>query len=526
MLRISRAALSGAVLAVVMVAGPAQADPYGASFKQKPLSAAAHGIAQQLISGKGRLNILYFGNSRVVGGWLPPPQTRGFCLAGLQPHTRARGLLVGAGFINPFWQPASGGALFSTVSTNGHPVVKLGEDVQIHTPWMQGVRLSSRQHITTSAVVPRGPISARDDLVFTVVYRRGPAEGSFVITPLSGATAATMKPLTSCARTVQAKDTRQARAAYVRITVSGVPQGSVVRGLKISGVIGQSHIYDLHAWTSAARGFVVGRIAVGGHGYPHQMRTTCGPVPRCARRDYVTNLASFDPDVVILQYANNQAAADIARQRHTGVADAVHELLERVREARKGRAFLTILQMDNRTPFKGSGFQLHWGLKDMLAIQAREPDTLLVNPNPHLPTDWPLQGKEQPSKYFRDAVHENPLGARAVWEAVFKDLQGAVGRLPAPTPGSGAAVTPPATSGAGPTSAPPVKRHSSTRASDERPEPKAAATPCATPTSGRAPDSADPPRSSGCAMIPGITGWHVALILLGGLLFLVRVRRH
>ena len=401
-------------------------------LEQKQLSPAVLEIAQKLVKGHGRLNILYFGNSRVVGGHLPPPKTRGFCLAGCQPHTRDRGLLVGTGFINPCWQPANAGALFSSITTDGTPVHELSEAVQLNTTSTQGVRLAAKQQITTSGVVPTGPLTARDTLSFTVIYRRGPDEGTFVMTPLSGETASTMKPLSSSARSVAAGATGGTRAAFVTISIPGVVSGTVVRGLEITGAKGNSHIYELHASTDASDGFVVGRIAVGGQGYPNQMRTTQGKAPRCKRQDFVTHIESFDPDVVILQYASNQLSQILATDGDTGWVKAARELLGRVREARKKKPFLTILQLDHPTPFKHSAFVVSWGMKDILSVQALEQDCLVANPGPRLPGDWPPEGTEQQSKYFRDAVHENPLGARVVWDAVFADLTAIVAEMSRP----------------------------------------------------------------------------------------------
>lgn len=417
--------------AVEAGAGPDAGIP-SFSVKQNPLSPKVLKIAQQLVNGQGKLNILYFGNSRVAGGWIAPPDTRGFCLAGCQPHTKARGLLTGTGYINPYWKPANGGALFSTVTTDGYPVHKLPEDVHLNTTCTQGVRLSTKQHITTSGVVPSGPISAKDALTFTVLYRKGPSEGTFVMTPLSGKTASTMKPLTASAKTMVAKATGVAHAAFVNISIPGVASGTVVRGLKITGSTGYSHIFELHARTSASTGFTVGRIAVGGHGYPNQMRTTKGKAPRCRRQDFVTHLESFDPDVVILQYASNQLAQELATNGNTGWVKAAKELLGRVRDARNKKPFLTILQLDHRRPTKNSGYVKNWAKKDILATQAVEKDCLVLNPDPYLPVDWPPEGTGTKSKYFRDTVHENPLGAKTVWGAMFKDLTAIVATMTPP----------------------------------------------------------------------------------------------
>ncbi len=421
-------------LGVVLLTVFSTGDARGAPYKQKPLSPGAYRIARQLVQGKGNLNILYYGNSRVTGGYLKWPHTRGFCFAGLQPHTQARGLLTGTGFINPAWAHANGGnALFSTVTTNGTPLTALGHDVQLNTPHKEGVRLAAGQHITTSGIVPAGPIRAKDAVTFTVNYRVGPAEGTFVITPLCGASASNMRPRGDLTRTVRARAAGTPRAAFTTITIPGVASGSVVRGLKITGSTGHSHIFTLHIKTTAATGFRVGRVAVAGQGYPNQMRTTKGPAPRCARADYIRHIASFDPDVVVLQYGANQAWQDVKAQGQTGVIEATRELLARIREARRNRPFLTILQLDHRSPCGGSVFFASWSRKDWLVVHALEDDVLLLDPEPRLPQDWPAQGSLQQSAYFRsDGIHETCLGSRIVWEAVFKDLQAVVAELPRP----------------------------------------------------------------------------------------------
>ena len=119
---------------------------------------------------------------------------------------------MGSGFINPVLIPATGGAMFATVTTDGTPVHKLSEAIQLNTTCYSGVRLVAKQHITTSGVVPSGPISAKDTLTFSVIYREGPGEGTFVMTPLSGKTASTMKLLISACFPKKKRPRRPIRA--------------------------------------------------------------------------------------------------------------------------------------------------------------------------------------------------------------------------------------------------------------------------------------------------------------------------
>jgi len=224
----------------------------------------------------------------------------------------------------------------------------------------------------------------------------------------------TMKPMTARRVTINAAAEGEPAAAVVTIKVPGVKSGTAVRGIKIVGLSRRCHIYDLHVVSEASKGLSVGRIAVGAHGYENQMRTDKGDSPRCRREDFVIYVRSFDPDVVVLQFADNQRSAK-------WVASA-RELLARVRLARKGKPFLTVLQVDHRSPFVHSKYKMELSRKHMAELYALEKDCLLLDAEPHLPSDWPPRGTSKKSKYFKDPVHETALGARKAWDAMFLDM--------------------------------------------------------------------------------------------------------
>lgn len=391
----------------------------GGALTQRPLSTDALRLAKQFASGTGRLRILYFGNSRVYG-------TSGFGLAGCMLHTKERGLLVGTGFINPSWKVANHGEIVPHITSTGQSVERCTEAVQLNTPAAHGACLRPGQQITTGAVLSARPISSADDLVFTVVYRRGPTEGTLQLTPLAGPDADSLKPVASAVKTVLATAPGDPRAAYVRVTIRGDSSGKLARALKITAVNGHNHIYDLHAWTTARSGYVVGRIGSSGHGFPFQMRTAKGKNPRCARQDYITNLESFDPDVAVLMFAANQQYT-VARW-----VKAAQELIARLREARRGKSLLVILQLENPSPFVHSKSMARHSVRYLQRLHDLEPDCLLVSPNSNLPADWPTAGDEQPSKYYRDPVHETDLGYQEIWRALFKDFKARVDQMPAP----------------------------------------------------------------------------------------------
>lgn len=404
------------VACLVSQAGPARArdasttpdaGPGADGLHLRSLSPAALQYARQLALGQGRLKILYLGNSRVVSA-------DGLSLAGVQSWTRQRDLLLGSGFIDAGGKTADGSPLVPLLTTNGVRVAHSSQAVQLNTTHSHGVQLNPGKQLIVGGVAPGGLLRASDPLVFTLLYRRGTGVGRFTVTPLAGTSDETLKPLPGGVRTVDAGTPEgAARADFLTIQISG-SSAAPVRGIRIQGVSKTSTIYNIHVWSTASRGFMVGHVAVAGHGYQDQMRTTQGPGPRCRREDFVTHLRSFDPDVVVLQYAANQGGQ--------GWLKAARELLGRVREARQGKPFLLLLQLDHSTPFLHSGAMVAASRRDMQQLHQLEPDSLLLNPGSNLPTDWPPQGTRQPGKYFRDEVHENAAGSRAVWEALMLDF--------------------------------------------------------------------------------------------------------
>jgi lysophospholipase L1-like esterase len=59
----------------------------------------------------------------------------------------------------------------------------------------------------------------------------------------------------------------------------------------------------------------------------------------------------------------------------------------------------------------------------MLPVYNDTKDCIMLDPNPHLPKDWPPAGKGENGDYFHNAVHENAKGYRAVFDALFEDLK-------------------------------------------------------------------------------------------------------
>jgi len=380
------------------------------------LPATQYARAVALAGGSGR--VFYFGNSRVEG-------EIGFGMAGVAGWARAAGTLVGLGQLDPacgvVTTPLSSanvqGWVVPSIAHNGTPVLLLSEAIQLNTPNLSGVQITT----AGSGVITMGGVSASvdhnildsDELTWTLVYRVGPSEGIFSVQPLVAGAPSGSPIVVDCSAV-------SAAAAYVKVTALG---GAAARGLQISATTGDCIIYTYGVEATAKTGIVVGRIGIGGQGFVNQMRTTEGAAPRCARADWITAIEAFDPTVCIAHHANNQTESTV------DFTAALVEMVERCAEVREDICWL--LAAENQFPHASSaGARATAWTKLGASWRSQDFPNHWIDPLPYLPAEFAaIEGTGVFGTYFRDGYHENADGSLAVVTALIDDLIAKVASL-------------------------------------------------------------------------------------------------
>ncbi len=388
-------------------------------------------LARDFADGTGALSVLYFGNSRTF-----------YCYAagGLARFARERGILTGSSLVmggpRAVYQNKIHGSVIRRYTTDGEPLwtpEHCDSTLTYNTYHTDGFILpESGRYIQPYPIGEQTGIDPSDTLRCNFLFRRGPDEGACEVLLRAGNDSASLETYDSLE--VSAADTGTPYTDLVSITLKPAP----CRTLKIRCTSGRVIIYGFSARSLTAPGWMTGQMSIGGMGYPVQMRTEeSHEDPRCPRADYIAHIRSADPDVVIIQYANNQQAGGAEWK------SSVRELRERIAEAKQGKEFLTVFQIDNTLPDSNSGRLRDSSIVFFNQIAASWDNYVIADPQPHLPDDWPRPGEEG-AGYTINPPHENERGSWEVFNALLADIRQSLRDLPvrhSPPRGRGAETT-------------------------------------------------------------------------------------
>lgn len=374
-------------------------------------------LARDFADGTGALSVLYFGNSRTF-----------YCYAagGLARFARERGILTGSSLVmggpRAVYQNKIHGSVIKRYATDGEALwtpEHCDSTLTYNTYHTDGFILPEPgRYIQPYPIGEQTGIDPSDTLRYNFLLRRGPDEGACEVLLRAGNDSASLE--TYDLLEVTAADTGTPYTELVRVTLKPAP----CRTLEIRCTSGRVIIYGFNVRSSAAPGWMTGQMSIGGIGYPVQMRTEeSHEDPRCPRADYITHIRSADPDVVIIQYANNQQAGGAEWK------SSVRELLGRIAEAKQGKEFLTVFQIDNTLPDSNSGRLRDSSIVFFNQIAASWDNYVIADPQPHLPDDWPQPGEEG-AGYTINPPHENDRGSREVFNALLADIRQSLRDLP------------------------------------------------------------------------------------------------
>jgi hypothetical protein len=211
--------------------------------------------------------------------------------------------------------------------------------------------------------------------------------------------------------------------AWVDVALPPMNDPSRNRSFVLRGVAGDCVVYRVNAGRDVPGGISVSEMAIGGVGYTAQTDVTVTP-----RESWKAYVAAYMPDIVIWQYANNQGAATIV--------EATMELMDRVDEVNPD--VIHIITPDHPTPRDDWQEVVNSSLIWAEALRGYH-GAIVINPTPYLPSDFlSLAGTGLRGLYFNNTVHENPLGARtvvdAMWQALEAQLYPQPSYLSAPNP--------------------------------------------------------------------------------------------
>lgn len=376
-------------------------------------------IIDQLLHGGNEhtLKVLYFGNSRVA-------RSIGYAFDGLEEVAFEEGRLAGNGFVvpragagqsteetrylfnsGPGTTPTAGWEATSPLYMQ-HTHSSIDGGGQVSTHWAGLLLQPGREfRVRPFGDIPMLPLD--EEVTLTVQYLAGPTMGSFEVTPLD--VTSTGVVVNSRPSTIVDANNSEYIVKWQDISMPVVKNPKLERAVDLAGDVGETVVYRLNAGRDVENGIYVSEMGTGGYGYP--LQTSSSIINQDSWKAYVE---AYNPDVAIWQYAANQGAQN--------VVEATQELMDRVSDINPDAVHIVVV--DNPIPWPGiSEAQVDASRAWAKALEGYQ-GAITIDPNPYLPADFlALDGTGQTGIYFDDIIHENRLGARTVFNAIWEALE-------------------------------------------------------------------------------------------------------